>query len=123
MDKDTLLKSLAGTLDANFQVRKQSEDQLRFFEEMPGFTAYLLDLITDSSISLGVQASAAIFFKNRISNYWVVPELKAVTPRYIQNPEKATIKGKLIEVLSQTYKNAQLRVQLSTAISSILDAE
>lgn len=123
MDKDSLLKSLAGTLDADFQTRKQSEEQLRYFEEMPGFTAYLLDLITDSSINLGVQASAAIFFKNRVNHYWVVPELKSATPRYIQDAEKASIKAKLIEVLSKTYKNAQLRVQLSTAISNILNAE
>lgn len=123
MDKDSLLKSLAGTLDANFQIRKQSEEQLRYFEEMPGFTAYLLDLIIDTNINLGVQTSAAIFFKNRVNNYWVVPDLKAATSRYIQQNEKATIKSKLVEVLSKTYKNTQLRRQLSTAISSILDAE
>ncbi|OBA23440.1 ARM repeat-containing protein [Metschnikowia bicuspidata var. bicuspidata NRRL YB-4993] len=123
MDKESLLKSLAGTLDANYQIRKQSEEQLRYFEEMPGFTAYLLSLITDTSINLGVQTSAAIFFKNRINNYWIVPELKTATSRHIQDAEKATIKAELIEVLSQTYKNTQLRVQLSTAISHILNAE
>lgn len=123
MDKDTLLKSLAGTLDANLQTRKQSEQQLRYFEEQPGFTAYLLDLITDSSINLGVQTSAAIFFKNRVSNYWVVPDLKVSNARYIQQNEKPAIKQKLVEVLSQRYKNPQLRVQLSTSISSILNAE
>lgn len=123
MDKDTLLKSLAGTLDANTQIRKQSEQQLSYFEQQPGFTAYLLDLITSSSANLGVQISAAIFFKNRISNYWVVPDLKAPTARYIQQEEKGAIKLKLIEVLSQTYKNPQLRVQLSTSVSSILNSE
>lgn len=123
MDKDTLLKSLAGTLDASLETRKLSEEKLRYYEEMPGFTAYLLDLITDSGVSLGVQTSAAIFFKNRISNYWVVPDLKTATPRYIQSEEKGAIKSKLVEVLSKTYKNTQLRVQLSTALSSILGAE
>lgn len=121
MDKVTLLKSLAGTLDASYDVRKSSEEKLRFFEEMPGFTAYLLDLITDPSVNLGVQTSAAIFFKNRVSGYWNVPELKAATARYIQQEEKNTIKGKLVEVLSKTYKNNQLRVQLSTAVSCILN--
>lgn len=123
MDKDSLLKSLAGTLDANVQTRKHSEEQLRYFEEMPGFTAYLLDLITDPSVSLGVQVSGAIFFKNRVNHYWLVPELKTAGGTYIQNEEKTAIKTKLIEVLSKTYKNAQLRVQLSTAIASILNAE
>lgn len=123
MDKDTLLKSLAGTLDASLQTRKQSEEQLRYYEDIPGFTSYLLDLITDGSVSLGVQTSAAIFFKNRVSNYWIVPDLKAATSRFIQPDEKTAIKLKLVEVLSKTYKNAQLKVQLSTALSSILAAE
>lgn len=123
MDKETLLKSLAGTLDANPETRKGSEKQLRYFEEQQGFTAYLLDLIADSNISLGVQTSAAIFFKNRVAHFWVVPDLKPATARYIQAQEKNVIKQKLVEVLSQKYKNTQLRVQLSTAISSILNAE
>lgn len=123
MDKETLLKSLAGTLDASLQTRKQSEQQLRYFEEQPGFTSYLLDLITDSSVNLGVQASAAIFFKNRVAHYWVPPENKAANARYIQQNEKPDIKQKLIEVLSKTYKSPQLRVQLSTSVSSILNAE
>lgn len=123
MDKSTLLKALAGTLDADLEVRKSSEQQLRYFEEMPGFTAYLLDLITDSSISFGVQTSAAIFFKNRVAHYWTVPELKAATPRYIQTGEKETIKNRLVEVLSKVFRSPQLRAQLSAAISSILDVE
>lgn len=123
MDKEALLGSLANTLNADHNVRKQSEEKLKAYEELPGFTAYLLELITDRDVSFGVQVSAAIFFKNRVSNYWVVPDLKAATPRYVQQNEKSQIKSKLVEVLSKTYKNTQLRVQLTTAISSILDAE
>lgn len=123
MDKQALLTSLANTLDANHNVRKQSEEKLRAYEELPGFTAYLLDLITDPEVSFGVQTSAAIFFKNRIATYWLVPELKTATARYVQQNEKPQIKSKLVEILSKTYKNIQLRVQLTTAINSILDAE
>lgn len=123
MDKEALLASLANTLDANHEVRKQSEQKLRAYEELPGFTAYLLDLVVDPSISFGVQVSAAIFFKNRVSNFWVVPELKGATSRYVQQNEKPQIKSKLVEVLSKTYKNSQLRVQLTTAMSCIFDAE
>lgn len=121
MDRDTLLKSLSGTLDANYAVRKQNEEQLRFYEKMPGFTNYLLELVTDPSVNFGVQTSAAIFFKNRVSNYWVVPELTQATDRHIKPDEKAAIKANLVEVLSKSYRNPQLRVQLSTALSRILD--
>lgn len=121
MDKETLLKALAGTLDASVQVRKSSEEQLRYYEQIRGFTAYLLDLVTDSSVSFGVQISAAIFFKNRVANYWMVPEHRPASDRYLAVEERTAIKSALVEVLSKTYKNAQLRVQLTTALSSILN--
>lgn len=123
MDKDTLLKSLAGTLDADFQIRKQSEQQLHVFEIQPGFTAYLLDLITEQDVPLGIQISAAIFFKNRIVNYWLVPENKTATELSIQDNEKPIIKEKLVETLIKKYKNNQLKLQLTTALHNILNSE
>lgn len=123
MDKDTLLKALAGTLDANFSTRKQSEQQLHVFEEQPGFTAYLLDLITESNVAFSVQIAAAIFFKNRIVNYWLLPENKAPSPLYIQDHEKGLIKEKLVQTLIKTYKNSQIKLQLCTALHNILSSE
>lgn len=123
MDRDTLLGSLQGTLDASQQVRKQSEQQLHAFEEQAGFTAYLLDLIVDNSVPFGVQISAAIFFKNRIVNYWVLPENKAASKLFIQNEEKNLIKQKLIETLIKTYSNSKLKLSLSTALHNILSFE
>ncbi|KAG7662910.1 uncharacterized protein J8A68_003594 [[Candida] subhashii] len=123
MDKDTLLKALAGTLDANQQVRKQSEQQLHAFEEQPGFTSYLLDLITEENIQLGIQISAAIFFKNRIVAHWVVAENKQATALSIKDVEKGDIKSKLITTLFKTYKNNQIKLQLTTALNNILAAE
>lgn len=123
MDREILLKSLEGTLNSNFEVRKQSEHQLRVFEQQAGFTSYLLELITDPSIPLGVQTSAAIFFKNRVSNYWLVPENKSATSFTIKDQEKPVIKEKLVETLILTYKNTQIRLQLSTTINNILASE
>lgn len=122
MDKDTLLKSLAGTLDANPQTRKTSEHQLHQFEKQPGFTAYLLDLILEPNVQLGIQISAAIFFKNRISNHWLKDDDK-VNDALIQEFEKPAIKEKLIQTLMQTYRLPQLRLQLTTSIQKILNAE
>lgn len=123
MDKSTLLSALQGTLDANQQVRKQSEQQLHVFEEQPGFTAYLLDLIVDPEVSAGIQISAAIFFKNRIANYWVVPENRPNTKAYIQANEKPMIKEKLIQTLIKTYLSSRMRLFLSTALHNILSYE
>ncbi|KAK6458650.1 importin-beta like protein [Scheffersomyces xylosifermentans] len=123
MDRDSLLKSLAGTLDADQQVRKQSEQQLHVYEEQPGFTAYLLDLITEGGVPLGIQVSAAILFKNRVVNYWTPPENKAPSLLAIRDAEKPDIKEKLIQTLIKTYKNNQLRLQLATALHNILSSE
>ncbi|RLV96021.1 Importin beta SMX1 [Spathaspora sp. JA1] len=123
MDKGTLLKALSGTLDSNPQVRKQSEAELHTFEQQSGFTSYLLDLIIEVDISLGIKISAAIFFKNRVVNYWLQPENKPVSPVSIQDSEKSDIKSKLITTLFKSYKNTQIRIQLSTALNSILSCE
>lgn len=123
MDKETLLRLLASTLDANVNVRRESEQKLRVYEEAPGFTGYLLELITDPGVSLGVQVLAAIFFKNRVTNFWVVPELKAQTARYVPDGEKPAIKGALVETLSKTYLNSQLRLQLAAAMHNILSVD
>ncbi|EGW33430.1 uncharacterized protein SPAPADRAFT_136705 [Spathaspora passalidarum NRRL Y-27907] len=123
MDKGTLLKALGGTLDANPQVRKQSEAELHTFEQQPGFTAYLLDLIVEADIPLGIKISAAIFFKNRVVNYWLQPENKAPSPICIRDNEKGDIKEKLITTLFKSYKNTQIRIQLATALNSILSSE
>lgn len=123
MDKDNLLKSLAGTLDSDFQVRKQSEQELHVFEVQPGFTAYLLDLIMEEDVPLGIQISAAIFFKNRVVNYWLISENKAATPLNIQDNEKPIIKEKLVQTLVKKHKNNQLKLQLATAMHNILNSE
>ena len=64
MDKQTLLAALTGTLASDQQIRKHSEQQLHAFEQQPGFTAYLLDLITDATENQpGVKTAAAISSK------------------------------------------------------------
>ncbi|EGV66408.1 hypothetical protein PSN45_002997 [Yamadazyma tenuis] len=123
MDRETLLKALAGTLDAsNYQLRKESEQQLRFFEQQPGFTAYLLDLCMEPEVPQGVQISATVLFKNRISSYWVSSTERSETFS-IKDDEKPIIKTKLIETLVKTIKNSRIRSQLALAIHSIVNAE
>ncbi|EMG50881.1 SXM1 Importin beta SMX1 [Candida maltosa Xu316] len=124
MDKQTLLNALSGTLDSNEQARKHSEQQLHVFEQQQGFTSYLLDLILEGDeIQLGVKIAGAIFFKNRVVNYWVVPDTKQQTAYYLLDAEKSAIKEKLIPTLIKTYKNHQIKLQLSTALNSILSFE
>lgn len=123
MDRETLLKALEGTLDArDIQLRKQSEQQLKVFEQQPGFTAYLLDLCCDASAPQGVTIGAAILFKNRVNSYWVVSDAR-FTHISIKEDEKAIIKTKLIETLVKVNKNSKVKSQLATAIHSIVNSE
>lgn len=121
MDKGSLLHALGGTLNADQQVRKNSEESLHVYEQQPGFTSYLLDLITEPGIQLGTQIAAAIFFKNRILNYWIAPEnTKQPTSYYLLENEKADIKSKLVPTLIKAYKINQIKFSLSTALNGIL---
>ncbi|KAK6894336.1 Importin beta SMX1 [Candida tropicalis] len=122
MDRQSLLNALSGTLDSNQQTRKHCEEQLKVYEQQQGFTSYLLDILveSDSTTSVGIKVAAAIFFKNRVVNYWVVPENKQQTAFYLLDGEKSAIKEKLITTLFETYKNHQIRLQLSTALNTIL---
>ena len=123
MDKQTLLTALAGTLDAgNYQARKESEQQLKVFEQQPGFTAYLLDLCCESDIPAGIQISATILFKNRVTSHWVSSETKNQDIA-IKEEEKPIIKTKLIETLVKTNKNTKVRSQLATALHNIVNSE
>lgn len=122
MDKQTLLTALSGTLSADVHTRKESERQLHVFEAQPGFTAYLLDLIVEPEVPLGIQISASILFKNRVDHYWVPPEHKTST-LLIRDDEKPVIKEKLISTIIKTYKNKQIKLQLAAAIHSILDTD
>lgn len=122
MDKQALLAALAGTLDGSPVARQQSEQQLHRFEEMSGFTAYLLDLVADGDAA-AVQTSAAILFKNRVASFWRAPEHRKASPRYIQADEREHIKARLIPTLCKVYKTHLLRVQLCSAVRSVLDME
>jgi hypothetical protein len=120
MDHELLLKILAGTLDSSVQVRKQSEDQIRVYEQQPGFTSYLLEFVNDEKTQFGIKLSAAILFKNRIFDFWVIPETKSNGSSYIKDQEKPIIKEKLIQSIILNYKNPQLKLQLSTSLNRIL---
>lgn len=123
MDKETLLKALGGTLvSGNYETRKQSEQQLRVFEQQPGFTAYLLDLCTEPNIPQGIQMSATILFKNRIQSYWVTTDEKYQLISIKEN-EKPAIKTKLIETLVKCNKNRKISSQLAAAVQNIVNSE
>lgn len=121
MDKDSLLQALGGTLDADQHVRKSSEQSLHVYEQQPGFTSYLLDLIIEPGVQLGTQIAAAIFFKNRVLNYWIAPEsTKQPASYFLLENEKSDIKSKLVPTLMKAHKINQIKFSLSTALNGIL---
>ena len=65
---------LAQTLDANRQVRKTAEDQLRSMQSKPGFSIVLLNILESPSSNDPrerlVKQASAVFFKNFLKNNW-----------------------------------------------------
>ncbi|KAK6464452.1 importin-beta like protein [Scheffersomyces coipomensis] len=123
MNKDNLIKIVQGTLDADNNIRKHSEQELHVYERQPGFTEYLLDLISEPGISSGVQLSVSVFFKNRVVNHWLAPENSKDTSKTIADNEKPGIKEKLVHTIMKTYQHQVICLQLSTALHNILDLD
>lgn len=120
MGQASLLEVLAGTLDADLSVRKSSEVLIKDYEQQPGFTTHLLELVNDNSTQFGIKLAAAIMFKNRISDSWIVPENKLATSYYLTENEKSLIKENLIKSIICNYKNQQLKIQLASSLHKIL---
>ncbi|KAG7195496.1 uncharacterized protein KQ657_003259 [Scheffersomyces spartinae] len=127
MERDSLLQTLVGAvLGHSNEHRKQCEQQLKELEKHQGFTAYLLDLLSESDPV--VRLAAAIVFRIRVGRCWVPQggsggRAAANDLGAILDQEKTLIKTKLIESLLKVSKDHKLRAQLTLALSSILNNE
>ncbi|CAH2350487.1 nonsense-mediated mRNA decay protein 5 [[Candida] railenensis] len=101
MDANVLLECFACTLSANQNIRQQAELRLKELSNAPGFLGGCLDIIGSKnlvSIDTNVRKAAAVYFKNRIVKYWMIPVTKD-TLIYIDNDEKPVIKDRILEVM------------------------
>ena len=70
---ESLLTLFPATLDADVNVRRSAELELRKLEGQPGMLAASFQLITAEGVDLSVRQAASIYVKNRIATGWDAP--------------------------------------------------
>ncbi|PYI21977.1 ARM repeat-containing protein [Aspergillus violaceofuscus CBS 115571] len=116
MDVAALRDRIQSTLDANADIRRQAELDLKYAETQPGFINALLDILQGEQNN-AVQLSAGVYLKNRITRGWSVVEespLRAPIPE----EEKPSFRERLIPALASTPPN--VRAQLVPLLQKIL---
>lgn len=71
---DALIETFQAALSADPNIRIAGELKLRALEGTPGFTIGLLQLTNSPEHDFGTRQMAAIYFKNRVKNYWDLQE-------------------------------------------------
>ncbi|ODQ81596.1 hypothetical protein BABINDRAFT_159869 [Babjeviella inositovora NRRL Y-12698] len=121
MNKEIFVNVLVSTMSADAGVRKQAEAQLKELECQAEATALFLEIAVDTAAPPGVQIAAAIFFKNRVANYWLEASSKFRTlASVIPESEKPALKTQLVQAMIQACGNTHIRAQLTEALQHIL---
>ncbi|OQE42104.1 hypothetical protein PENCOP_c004G05474 [Penicillium coprophilum] len=116
MDVTALRDRIQSTLDANADIRRQAELDLKYAETQPGFINGLLDILQGEQNN-AVQLSAGVYLKNRITRGWApVEDSPQRTP--IPEAEKPSFRERLIPALASTPPN--VRNQLVPLLQKIL---
>ncbi|KAH3900295.1 related to Importin beta SMX1 [Saccharomycodes ludwigii] len=123
LDQQAILNAFQQTTQSNAVLIKQAEKQLHELEKIPGFCLFLLQSISDDSLSLNIRMSSAIYLKNKILKTWNDKLVFIKKDHIIQEDEKSQIKSNLIRVLITQCNNSHLRPHLTESIRSILIAE
>ncbi|KAK4452802.1 nonsense-mediated mRNA decay protein 5 [Podospora aff. communis PSN243] len=108
MDAAAIQSCIVATLDADADVRRRAELQLKQAEEQPTFTDVLLDLV-QSEQNASLQLPTVIYLKNRVNRAW---QRQEHYPGETMIPEdaKARFRDRLLPILasSQTLVRHQL---------------
>ncbi|KAL2136826.1 hypothetical protein VTI74DRAFT_1040 [Chaetomium olivicolor] len=98
MDAAAIRSCIAATLDADADVRRRAELQLKQAESQPGFTDVLLDLV-QSEQTASLQLPTVIYLKNRVNRAW---ERSDYYPNdtIIPDDAKARFRERLLPILA-----------------------
>ncbi|KAF2457955.1 putative nonsense-mediated mRNA decay protein [Lineolata rhizophorae] len=116
MDVAGVRDRIKGTLDANADIRRQAEIDLKYAEDQRGFLDALLNVL-EAEQEPGVRLSTVVYLKNRINKGWAPAEEFSVA-KPIPEEEKAALRGRLIPVLAAS--TSQIRAQLIPMLQKIL---
>ncbi|KAK3111642.1 Nonsense-mediated mRNA decay protein 5 [Teratosphaeriaceae sp. CCFEE 6253] len=122
MDAAGLRSCIQRTLSPDAHLRQQAEAELKAAEETPGFLDALLNILAAEQDN-GVRLSTVVYFKNRVNKGWTNPAdtSPTPTPHAITEPERATVRARLIPALAAAQPNT--RAQLIVALQKILHGD
>ncbi|KAJ5112410.1 hypothetical protein N7532_000455 [Penicillium argentinense] len=116
MDVTALRDRIQCTLDADANIRRQAELDLKYAESQPGFINALLDILQGEQNN-AVQLSAGVYLKNRINRGWApIDDSPQRAP--VPESEKPGFRERLIPALASTPPN--VRAQLVPLLQKIL---
>ncbi|KAL4807189.1 armadillo-type protein [Aspergillus unguis] len=115
-DLTDVMEGTICTLDANSDIRRQAELDLKYAETQPGFINALLDILQGEQVN-AVQLSAGVYLKNRINRGWSPIEDSPLRAP-ISEEEKPGFRERLIPALASTPPN--VRAQLVPLLQKIL---
>ncbi|KAK4674460.1 Nonsense-mediated mRNA decay protein 5 [Podospora pseudopauciseta] len=116
MDATAIRSFIVATLDADADVRRRAELQLKQAEDQPNFTDILLDLVS-SEQNVTLQLPTAIYLKNRVNRAWERSD-HITTNSVIPEDAKVRFRERLLPVLAGS--QAKVRQQLVPVLQRIL---
>ncbi|KAK4188938.1 nonsense-mediated mRNA decay protein 5 [Podospora australis] len=119
MDAAAIRSCIVATLDADADVRRRAEIELKKAEDHPNFTDVLLDLV-QSEQNVNLQLPTVIYLKNRVNRAWQRLEHH---PNDVEIPEdaKARFRERLLPVLAGS--QSIVRHQLIPILQRILHCD
>ncbi|KAJ9155365.1 Importin-beta domain-containing protein [Pleurostoma richardsiae] len=116
MDASAVRSCIAATLDADADVRRRAELQLKQAEEVAGFTDVLVDVV-QAEQDINLRLSTVIYLKNRVNKAWTSSE-QYPNERIIPEDEKARFRDRLLPILAAS--QGSVRQQLIPILQRIL---
>ncbi|KAG8626532.1 hypothetical protein KVT40_005477 [Elsinoe batatas] len=116
MDATALRNGIQATLDANSDVRRQAELDLKNAEENPGFSDALLNILENEQ-DAGVRLSSSVYLKNRVTKRWS-PTDESEKGKTLAESEKTAVKSRILPILRAA--TPQVRAQLVATLQKIL---
>ncbi|RPB23500.1 ARM repeat-containing protein [Terfezia boudieri ATCC MYA-4762] len=116
MDVAALRDCISQTLQANADIRRHAELQLKQAEQSPGFIGALINIV-ESEPDQNIKLSAVVYLKNKVTRSWEFNEdFPKVAP--VPEEEKPAFRERLVPVLASSPQ--QIRGQLLPLIGKIL---
>ncbi|KAL9107715.1 MAG: hypothetical protein Q9227_007430 [Pyrenula ochraceoflavens] len=100
MDPAALRDRIHRTLDANADIRRQAELDLKYAEEQPGFINAILDILQGEQEN-AIRLSAAVYLKNRVSRGWP-PQEENHIHKSIPDNERQPLRERIIPILASS---------------------